>query len=73
MSFTCKYCGREFTSERTTSMYTCGNERRFVDMTGYTRDWHLELTQKFYEINIYKTQRQKHTKTLLQANITQAL
>ena len=52
MSFTCKYCGREFTSERTINVHMCSQKRRFVDKDLSHVRLGFRTYQKFYEMNM---------------------
>lgn len=52
MSFACKYCNREFTSERTINVHMCSQKRRFVDKDLTHVRLAFRTYQKFYEINM---------------------
>ena len=52
MSFTCKYCGRDFTSERTINVLMCSQKRRFVDKDLTHVRLAFRTYQKFYEMNM---------------------
>ena len=52
MSFVCKYCGREFTSERTINVHMCSQKRRFVDKDLSHVRLGFRTYQKFYEMNM---------------------
>ena len=59
MSFKCKYCGREFSTERTLGVHMCSQKRRFVDKDLTHVRLAFRTYQKFYEINM----QQAKTKT----------
>ena len=51
MSFTCKYCGRDFTSERTINVHMCSQKRRIIDKDLTHVRLAFRTYQKFYEMN----------------------
>lgn len=55
MSFACKYCNREFTSERTINVHMCSQKRRYVDKDLTHVRLAFRTYQKFYEINMQQS------------------